>query len=73
MKNYERRFVVEYLELSARIKNLEEYIERRNLDQDEGKCDIAILLIQLNTMKKYKSILEVRADIEKIDFESPEW
>lgn len=73
MKNYERRFVVEYLELCMRIKNLEEYIERRKLGQDEGKCDIDLLTVQLNTMDKYKMILAIRADLEGIDLQAPEW
>ena len=73
MKNYERRFVIEYLELCMRIKNLEEYIDRRALGQDEGKCSIDTLITQLNVMKSYKSILLARASIEEIHLQEPEW
>lgn len=73
MKNYERRFAIEYLELCMRIKNLEEYIDRRSLGQDEGKCSIDTLITQLNVMKSYKSILLARASIEDIDLQEPEW
>lgn len=69
MKNYERRFVVEYLELHARIRNLEEFIERLNLGQEESKCDVGILIMQLNTMRKYRAILEMRADLEELDLQ----
>ena len=73
MKNYERRFTVEYLELCMRIMNLEEYIERRKLGQDEGKCGIDLLTVQLDAMNKYKMVLEMRANLEGIDLQAPEW
>ena len=73
MKNYERRFIVEYLELCMRIMNLEDYIERRKLGQDEGKCGIDLLTVQLDTMNKYKMVLEMRANLEGIDLQAPEW
>lgn len=69
MKSYERRFIVEYLELYARIKNLEDYIERREAGAEEGKCSIDLLTVQLNAMKKYRTILEMRADLENIDLQ----
>lgn len=69
MKNYERRFVVEYLELYARIKNLEEYIERRRAGKDEGVCGLDLLELQLKIMRQYQTILETRADIEGLDLQ----
>lgn len=73
MKNYERRFTIEYLELCMRIANLEEYIDRCALGKDEGKCSIDTLITQLNVMKSYKAILIARASIEEIHLQEPEW
>lgn len=72
MKNYERRFVVEYLELYARIKNLEEYIERRRAGKDEGVCGLDLLELQLKIMNQYRTLLEMRASLEGIDLQDPE-
>jgi len=72
MKNYERRFLVEYLELYVRIKNLEEYIERRRAGKDEGVCGLDLLELQLKSMRQYQTILETRAYIEGIDLQDPE-
>ena len=73
MKSYERRFTIEYLELCMRIKNLEDYIDRRTLGKDDGTCTIDTLITQLNVMKSYKSILTARASIEGIHLQELEW
>ena len=66
---YEYRFVVEYKQLCDRLSKLHRMVTRYragNLNF-EPDCPLQLLMDQEKAMNEYKSILEVRAEIEGID------
>ena len=64
MSDWKERLVVEHYQLQSRITKLEEYI-KNNTDIDP------LLLVQLQSMKLYKYILELRASNEGINLKEP--
>lgn len=69
-EDYKNRFIGEYMELNHRIHKLNLIIikAKNNLLDFPLNCPISLLETQLETMKDYKRVLEVRAEIENITF-----
>ncbi len=68
-RNHKDRFKAEYIQLKIRMFKLNELIQKYydgELDF-ELKCNIFLLIRQLNCMEKYSEILELRALEEKND------
>ncbi|MCI9069878.1 MAG: hypothetical protein HFJ13_11555 [Clostridium sp.] len=68
-RNHKDRFKAEYIQLKIRMFKLSELIKKYydgELDF-ELKCNIFLLISQLNCMEKYSEILELRALEEKND------
>ena len=69
--DYKERFKAEYLQLAIRYEKLEKMV----MDWEEGKlsftprCPKATYELQLEYMRKYLSVLIMRAQIEGIDLE----
>lgn len=63
--DYIDRFKAEHKQLVIRINNLNDYIKyyKRNI----STLELYLLSKQLNAMIEYRNILELRADIDKID------
>lgn len=69
--SYIDRFISEYRQLCNRLDKLHRMIIRYaagTLDF-EPDCSIDILMCQEKVMSEYKRILEIRAQIEKIDLD----
>jgi hypothetical protein len=68
-EDYKDRFIGELIELGLRIHRLETMIRMyRSGDLDfTPNCSLGILELQLTQMRGYKTILEKRAIIEKIE------
>ena len=81
-KDYKERFVGEYWQLKIRYEKLKKFttkIEAANLYNEEKywcfeqlkepihDCPYTLLMKQQKTMEEYLHILELRAEIEKID------
>ena len=68
--DYQNRFIGEYMELCYRIHKLEAMLTKA----EDGEldfalnCPITLLESQLISMRGYKKVLEVRAEVEKITF-----
>lgn len=72
MEDYKIRFIKEYKELKDKYNKLHKMIikyEANTLDF-EPTCSIDLLKEQANYMGNYLRVLEVRAEIEKIELES---
>lgn len=69
-EDYKNRFIGEYLALLYRIRKLDYMLIKAKNDLLDFPltCPISLLETQLETMKDYKRVLEVRAEIEKITF-----
>jgi hypothetical protein len=67
--DYKERFKAEYYQTKIRYDNLRKMIikcEAKTLDF-EPTCEISVLEDQLYYMENYLRVLEVRAEIEKIE------
>lgn len=64
MSDWKERLVIEHYQLQSRTSKLEDYI-KNNTDIDP------LLLVQLQSMKLYKYILELRASNEGINLKEP--
>ncbi|MGL5460791.1 MAG: crAss001_48 related protein [Cetobacterium sp.] len=67
--DYKDRFIAEYMQLMIRIKGLSTMVDKmKNNELDfKPKCTLALLTIQLTSMRDYKYYLELRAEVENID------
>lgn len=63
---YKDRFKAEYYQLKIRYGKLKAIIDDWDDLKFEPKCDKETLITQLESMKAYLSILELRARIEEI-------
>jgi hypothetical protein len=66
--NYILRFKAEYYQLRIRIRKLEDMLTKYHNNELTFTpiCPFDILKDQVSSMKKYSSILEIRAEIENI-------
>lgn len=71
--NYKDRFIAEYHQTKIRYEKLHNTIVKIEADTlgFEPKCSLEILQSQERIMRKYLTILEIRAEIENIDLTSP--
>jgi hypothetical protein len=67
--DWKDRFVAEYRQLDERIKGLSIMLEAWDKLSFTPNCSKELLESQLAYMKKYKHVLDVRADIEEINLE----
>lgn len=67
--DWKDRFVAEYRQLDERIKGLSMMLEAWDKLSFTPNCPRPLLESQLAYMKKYKHVLDVRADIEEINLE----
>lgn len=67
-KDYKIKFKEEYALVKKRIESLELTIKTHKYNPDEYKipCPLGFLETQLHSLKGYRSILELRAEIEDI-------
>jgi hypothetical protein len=66
--DYRERFRAEYVQLAIRHSRLKKIIDDYMGDKDITlSCPVHILIKQLDNMRNYMTILEVRAVIEGID------
>lgn len=72
MEDWKSRFIDEYNQLVNNIEKLHKMIVKYEAGTIEFKpnCSLELLKEQESTMRKYLYILEIRGQIEKIDFES---
>lgn len=72
MEDWKNRCIDEYNQLVDRIEKLHKMIVKYEAGTIEFKpnCSLDLLKEQESTMRKYLYILEIRGQIEKIDFES---
>ncbi len=72
MEDWKSRFIDEYNQLVDNIEKLHKMIVKYEAGTIEFKpnCSLDLLKEQESTMRKYLYILEIRGQIEKIDFES---
>lgn len=74
-EDYKARFVAEYRQTKIRYERLKKFCNRieaahrsgGKLDMPKHDCDLGLLIEQLNTMRDYLRVLEIRAEIEHID------
>lgn len=68
-EDYKERFKSEYYQTKIRYDKLHKMIVKYEAGtlNFEPKCSVDLLRIQANHMGNYLKILEVRAEIEKID------
>lgn len=69
LTDYEQRMVDEYWKTKERYDKLRRMIvkyEAGTLDF-KPKCTVGLLRDQLNTMRHYLEVLEIRAEIEDVD------
>ena len=69
MEDYKKRMVEEYQELVPRVAKLENILSKYGngtLDF-EPDCPIDLLRAQLNAMRAYMFILQMRSEIEDVD------
>ena len=72
MEEYKKRFIKEYKDLKNKYDKLHKMLikyEANTLDF-EPTCSLQLLKEQKSYMGNYLRVLEVRAEIEKIDLES---
>ena len=69
--NYKNRFITEYKELKSRLDKLHKMIIKYKADtlDFEPDCPIEVLEDQEYYMREYLKVLEIRAEIEKINLE----
>lgn len=67
--DYRDRFVAEFKQVSIRIDSLARMVDKMSKNELEftPNCSYELLNSQLNIMNSYKSLLEERARIEKIN------
>lgn len=72
MEDWKNRCIDEYNQLVDRIEKLHKMIVKYEAGTIEFKpnCSLDLLKEQESTMRKYLYILEIRGQIENIDFES---
>lgn len=63
--NYIRRYKAEYNQICIRISKLVDYL--KYYKASDNSIEIELKAQQLNAMIQYKNILELRANIDKID------
>lgn len=63
--NYIRRYKAEYNQVCIRISKLVDYL--KYYKASDNSIEIELKAQQLNAMIQYKNILELRANIDKID------
>lgn len=63
--NYIRRYKAEYNQVCIRISKLVDYL--KYYKASDNSIEIELKAQQLNAMTQYKNILELRANIDKID------
>ena len=74
-KDYKERFISEYYQLKIRYEKLKSFCNKINASfvthtkEPEHDCPLTILEEQQNIMGRYLHILEVRAEIEKINLQ----
>ena len=68
-ENYKDRFKAEYYQLKIRCENLHKTIIKNKAGtlDFELNCSAELLETQLYNMEQYLEILEIRAEIEKIE------
>lgn len=74
-EDYKARFVAEYRQTKIRYERLNKFCNRieaahrsgGKLDMPKHDCDLVLLIEQLNAMRHYLHVLEIRAEIEHID------
>lgn len=68
MEPYKERMLVEYYDLSSRIDKLDTMLNNYKCGSSvfDFSCPVELLEKQLDIMKDYLHILEVRADIENV-------
>lgn len=78
-KNYKERFKAEYYQAKIRYEKLKklnnkieaynhlDYDKRNIMEEPKHGCPIGMLMDQQHVMDRYLHILEVRAEIEKIE------
>lgn len=69
--DWKERFVAEYRQLKIRYKSLEKMLEAWEKNQLDftPNCPKVLIVDQLEFMKRYLNVLEIRADVEGIDLE----
>ena len=69
--NYKDRFITEYKELKSRLDKLHKMIIKYKADtlDFEPDCPIEVLEDQEYYMSEYLKVLEIRAEIEKINLD----
>lgn len=69
--NYKDRFITEYKELKSRLDKLHKMIIKYKAEtlDFEPDCPIEVLEDQEYYMREYLKVLEIRAEIEKINLE----
>ena len=72
MEEYKIRFINEYKELKERYEKLHKMIVKAEAGTLDFKfsCPLSLLESQARLMGEYLHILEIRAEIEKIDLEN---
>lgn len=68
--DYKERMKEEYWQLKGREEKLEAMLRKEALGQLDFKltCPVRLLNMQLHHMKKYREVLEARAELEGVDF-----
>ena len=74
MEDYKTRFINEYNELKERYCKLNKILVKEEADTLDFQltCPIYLLKAQLEVMRTYLHILEVRAELEEVDLEKKE-
>lgn len=69
--NYKDRFITEYKELKSRLDKLHKMIIKYKAEtlDFESDCPIEVLEDQEYYMREYLKVLEIRAEIEKINLD----
>lgn len=73
MEGYKERLVKEYRELRERYERLHLMLVKydANTLEFEPSCPMELLREQADVMSRYMYILEIRAQIEKVDLDGP--
>lgn len=62
-----KKLIEEYNELNKKIRKLQEFLNREDLEQIKLNCGINLLYQQLNAMETYREILKKRIDIFDVE------
>lgn len=65
--NYEDQFIAEYEQLKERYDKLKETVDNWDTITSTSKCSVSVYQSQLNAMKQYLKILEIRGRVENIN------